>query len=65
MIPAMPARPDYKGQITVDGKSFWLAGWVKTGQRGKFLSLAAKPKETAPAQEPAPASNDVDDNLPF
>ena len=62
---ANPNWPDYKGQITIGGKSFWLAGWIKDGQRGKFLSLAVKPKEPAPAQEATPAANDTDDGLPF
>ena len=67
---ANPNWPDYKGIITLDGKSYWLAGWVKAGRNGKFLSLAVKPKHDAPtaptpADEATPASKDTDDNLPF
>lgn len=36
---------DFGGSATVAGVEYWLSGWVKTGQRGKFLTLSLKPKE--------------------
>jgi hypothetical protein len=57
--------PHYKGNITVDGKDYWLSAWVKEGKSGKFMGLAVSPKEEyQPKQAPKKASFD-DESLPF
>ena len=65
-------HPDYRGQINVDGKEFWLSAWLKTSKKGeKYMSLSVKPKmanehKGAPANPPARrADHDFDDPIPF
>lgn len=64
-----PNHPDYRGDITIDGQTYWLSAWIKEGQRGKFMSLSAKPKEEqAPPPKPAQKtgrSRDDDMDTPF
>ena len=56
--------PHYKGNITVDGKDYWLSAWVKEGKSGKFMGLAVSPKDEAPLRAPPkPKLDDLD--LPF
>ena len=58
-------HPHYKGNITVDGKDYWLSAWVKEGKSGKFMGLAVSPKEEyQPKQAPKKVSID-DSDLPF
>lgn len=38
-------HPDYQGSIIVDGKDFWLSGWLKESGGKKFFSLSVKPKQ--------------------
>jgi len=58
--------PDYKGNIRVDGKDYWISGWIKEGKNGKFMGLAVSPKDAQ--QAPKKASNsvaDMDNDVPF
>ena len=58
-------HPDYKGDVMIDGKTYWISAWIKDGQRGKFMSLAFNPKdERQPSQsrESQPQPGPVDDD---
>lgn len=43
-------HPDYKGSITVNGVEYWLSAWIKSGKKGKFMSLAVQEKQDRPGQ---------------
>lgn len=51
-------HPDFKGSINIEGREFWLSGWVKTKKdnSGKFFSLSVKLKDDQPAPRPAPSA---------
>lgn len=46
---------NYRGNINVGGTEFWLDAWIKTGTKGKFMSLSIKPKDNDAAPKPAQA----------
>ena len=51
---ATDRHPEYTGSINIDGREYWLAGWVKEDKNGnKYFSLSLKPKEAKPAEKPA------------
>lgn len=59
-------HPDYRGDIDIDGKKFWLSAWINTSSKGnKYMSLAVKPKDEQAPQQEAPRRADPDDDLPF
>lgn len=72
---ATEQHPDYTGNITIEGKEYYLSAWVnesaRTGQ--KYFALKATPKAaTAPTATTAPAQPsqtttiaDPVDDLPF
>jgi hypothetical protein len=60
--------PQYKGNITVEGKDYWISAWVKEGKSGKFMGLAVSPKEpmAKPSERSKATGFDSDDDaLPF
>jgi uncharacterized protein (DUF736 family) len=66
--------PDYRGNITIDGKEFWLDAWLNTAKKSgeKYMALRAKPKmaqeHKGGTKNPPPqkvAQPDFDDNVPF
>ena len=56
--------PEFTGSINIDGKEYWLNGWVREARGEKFFSGTVKPKE--PRSQEAPASADpFSDSVPF
>lgn len=58
-------RPDYTGSVNIDGRSYWLDAWLKDGTKGKWMSLALKPKEARRAAPPKAVESFDDDSVPF
>jgi len=72
-------HPDYSGTAEIDGKLYWISGWLKKSQRGDFFSAfkpkdaggefkqmrqAAGPAPRTPAAA-APLPKEDDSSLPF
>jgi len=59
--------PHYRGNITVNGKDYWLSAWVKEGKSGKFMGLAVSPKEpmAKPSERSKATGFDDSDSMPF
>ena len=51
-----PSHPDYKGDVTIHGKKFWISAWLKTSDKtGKrYMSLAFR---RADEDQPAAPAN--------
>lgn len=65
---ASDRHPEYTGSFNIDGKEYWLAGWVKESQGGtKYFSLAVKPKEAKPEpkQEKRGSIHEMESDIPF
>lgn len=41
-------HPDFTGTVRVNGVDYWLSGWTKENERGKYMSLSLKAKEGNP-----------------
>lgn len=58
-----PNRPDYTGELNVEGKEMRIAAWLKTSKAGnKFMSLSVSEKENTAT---ADTNFDDDSDLPF
>jgi uncharacterized protein (DUF736 family) len=59
-------HPDFRGSINIEGREFWLSGWVKAKKDGssKFFSLSVKLKdEQAKPATAKPTGSGFDDSL--
>lgn len=61
------SHPDFKGSINVEGKDYWLSGWVNESKQGqKYFKLSVTPKDGAPQSRPSPPKNDfISEDIPF
>jgi hypothetical protein len=57
-------QPDFKGNITINGKNFKLSAWKNKGQGGKnFISLKIDTYEEKPITPEVPTKSVLDDFL--
>lgn len=64
-----PNHADYRGKATVGGVEYWISGWIKENEKGKWLSLSFQLKDDAkptarPAAPQRPAEDDSE-QIPF
>jgi hypothetical protein len=50
-------HPEYTGTLNVNGTEYWLSAWVRDGKRGKYFSMAVKPKEEKHASQEQPENS--------
>lgn len=65
-----PNHSDYDGTLNVEGREYFLNGWIKTAKSGKtFLSLSVKAKQAKPVENrPADDSGGIhgmQEDIPF
>ena len=49
-------QPEYKGSAVIEGREYWISGWVNENERGKYFSLNFQAKEQ-PKTETRPAAS--------
>ena len=60
-----PKRPNYTGNLNVDGIEFRISGWVREGANGKFISGQVQLKEAKGEGRSKPAVEGADEDVPF
>ncbi len=56
-------HPDWSGKGMVDGKPVWISAWKKDGSKGKYMSLAFKPRDGE--GKPRERKPTQDDDIPW
>jgi hypothetical protein len=60
-----PKRPNYTGNLNVDGIEFRISGWIREGANGKFISGTVQLKEPKTETRSGPAVEGADEDVPF
>ena len=60
-------HPDIAGTVNVEGKDFWINGWLKKNSRdgSSFYSLTVKPKQERAAEIVRQSREPVEDDGDF
>jgi hypothetical protein len=58
-----PKHPDSKGSCTIGGNEYWISGWTKEGEKGKYVSLSFEPKQ--PKAETSSEAPVKAEDIPF
>ena len=56
-----PKKPNYTGLANVDGIEFRIAGWIREGKSGKFISGTVQLKDG----DVKPKQAAIDEDVPF
>lgn len=56
-----PKKPNYTGLANVDGIEFRIAGWIREGKSGKFISGTVQLKDG----DVKPKAVELDEDVPF
>jgi hypothetical protein len=60
---------DYRGKINIEGKVFWLNGWINEDKNGnKYFGLSVQPVQQQSQQQQkirVVGGSDVDSEIPF
>lgn len=51
-------HPDRTGKCVIDGKEYWISGWMKEKDGEPYMSLSFKPKEATKQAEQQRKPND-------
>ena len=59
-------HPNMTGTALINGVEYWVSGWTKDGSKGKWISLAFKPKEEKPVRGSSNVGGgSIEDDIPF
>ena len=58
-------QPEYTGKCDIEGKMYWINGWVKEANGSKFFSLSFKAQDEKPQERPQAKSSQDDSDIPF
>jgi len=56
-----PKKPNYTGLANIDGIEFRIAGWIREGKSGKFISGTVQLKDG----DVKPKQAAIDEDVPF
>jgi hypothetical protein len=60
-----PKRPNYTGNLNIDGIEFRISGWIRESANGKFISGSVQLKEPKGELRSVAAVEGADEDVPF